>query len=447
MASRALPGSHEDTTISGLHVVDNRKGNAGALRVLLLNYEYPPLGGGAGIASAALAQRLASRGVIVDVVTSRPSDARDEESRDGLSCVTLAPKLTLFRVRSRRRGIHQAGLFGAGSYLFAAVPVARRLLRTHRYDIVHIYFSLPTGALIPTLPLGNIPVVVSLRGSDVPGYDERNAMLVIAHRVLRPFTRWIWRRASRVVPVCESLGALARETWPALEYSVIGNGVDLDLFRPTLGNPSREPAPVRCLAITRLIERKGVSDLLRAWSLLPRGQYTLEIAGGGPQDAALRALASELGVEGDVHFAGPLSRDAVAVRCQCSDIFVLTPYEEAFGNVFAEAIAAGLPVIGSNCGAIPALVEDGVNGILVPAGDAAAIARAIRELGDDPSRRARMATRNRARAESLLSWDTTADRYLALYAELLGEPRSQRAAFDTGLAHSRTSVAPSAVAQ
>ena len=153
------------------------------------------------------------------------------------------------------------------------------LLRAHHYDIVHIYFSLPTGALIPALPLGKTPVVVSLRGSDVPGYDERNAKLVLAHRVLRPFTRWIWKRASRVVPVCESLGALARETSPALEYSVIGNGVDLDLFRPGAGKRSHDQPPVRCLAITRLIDRKGVSDLLRAWSLLPAGDIDSRLPG------------------------------------------------------------------------------------------------------------------------------------------------------------------------
>ena len=72
-------------------------------------------------------------------------------------------------------------------------------------------------------------------------------------------------------------------------------------------------------------------------------------------------------------------------------MFVLTPHEEAFGNVFAEALASGLPVIGSNIGAIPELVENGENGILVPPGDSAAIALAVRELGDDPARRAAIA--------------------------------------------------------
>jgi glycosyltransferase involved in cell wall biosynthesis len=419
MASRALPGSHEDTRLSGSAGTGASFEHAGPLRVLLLNYEYPPLGGGAGIASAALAQRLAARGITVDVVTSRPDGVRDAERQSGLACVTVAPNLTLFRVRSRRRGIHQAGFFGAGSYLYSAIPVARRLLRERRYDIVHIYFSLPTGALIPALPLRDIPIVVSLRGSDVPGYDERNAKLVLAHRMLRPLTRWIWRRASRVVPVCESLGELARDTLPSLEFSVIGNGVDLDLFRPGTLPLAPQARPVRCLAVGRLIERKGLGDVLRAWSLLPRGKYALEIAGGGPQESALRATAIELGLGADVRFSGPLGRDEIAARCRDADIFVLTPYEEAFGNVFAEAIAAGLPVIASDIGAIPDLVRQGENGILVQPGDAAAIARAVRELGDDAARRAEIAQRNRARAESILSWDSAADKYLALYAELM----------------------------
>jgi glycosyltransferase involved in cell wall biosynthesis len=410
--------------LSGPASESSTLGRAGPLRILLLNYEYPPLGGGAGLASAALAERLAARGNIVDVVTSRPDRARDTERGAGLPCITVAANLTLYRVRSRRRGIHQAGFLGAGSYLYSAIPVARRLLGAHRYDIVHIYFSLPTGAIIPALPLGDIPVVVSLRGSDVPGYDERNPTLVLAHRMLRPLTRWIWRRASRVVPVCDSLGQLARETMLSLEYSVIGNGVDLELFRPSAPAAARASRPVRCLAVGRLIERKGLADVLRAWSLLPRGRYTLEIAGGGPQDAPLRALASELGLSDDVRFSGPLSRDEIAMRCRGADMFVLTPYEEAFGNVFAEAIAAGLPVIGSDVGAIPDLVRHGENGILVRPGDADAIARAVRELGDDPARRAEIATRNRARAESMLSWDTAADSYLALYAELMAGARA-----------------------
>ncbi|MEO8881101.1 MAG: glycosyltransferase [Gemmatimonadaceae bacterium] len=82
-----------------------------------------------------------------------------------------------------------------------------------------------------------------------------------------------------------------------------------------------------------------------AWALLPRGRFRLEIACGRPQAAGPRAPAVEFDVQNDVWFAGPLEREDVAALYQCSDVFVFTPHEEAFGNVFAEAIAARLPVV------------------------------------------------------------------------------------------------------
>ena len=169
------------------------------MRILLLNYEYPPLGGGAGIATAALAQELAARGVAVDVVTAGAGAAGERRTSARLEGTLAEERLSLYRVPCRRSGIHEASMLDAASYLVAAFPVVRRLLRIHTYDAVHIFFSLPTGAVLPFLNLRGAPVVVSLRGSDVPGYDPHNALMQRAHRLLAPLTRWIWRRADRVV--------------------------------------------------------------------------------------------------------------------------------------------------------------------------------------------------------------------------------------------------------
>ncbi|MDQ3224236.1 MAG: glycosyltransferase family 4 protein, partial [Gemmatimonadota bacterium] len=170
------------------------------MRILILNYEYPPIGGGAAVATAALAHGMVERGVTVDVVTA---GAGRRATR--LPAESLGERgLTVYRVKSRRTGVHEAGMGDAASYLIAALPLIRRLMRRHRYDVVHVFFSLPTGALLPLLDLRGIPVVVSLRGSDVPGYDPHNRPLQLAHRLLTPLTRWIWRRADRVVAVCES---------------------------------------------------------------------------------------------------------------------------------------------------------------------------------------------------------------------------------------------------
>jgi glycosyltransferase involved in cell wall biosynthesis len=358
------------------------------MRVLILNYEYPPLGGGAGVATQALARGLASRGVTVDVITAGEKDeCQSEVLWDGHA--TEEGMLTVYRVKSRRAGIHEAGMAGAFSYLRIALPLVRARLRDERYDVVHVFFSLPTGAMLPLLNLGDTPVIVSLRGSDVPGYDPYQRTLEHAHAVLKPLTRWIWRRASRVVAVCESLGRLALRTDPTLRYSVIPNGVDLARFRPSARSRSRHPKKVRCLAVARLVERKGIADLIHAIAALERGRYELEVVGSGPG------------------------------RYRDADIFTLASWEEAFGNVFAEALASGLPIVGSTVGGIPELVEHGKNGFLVPPREPLALAAAIRHLADHPALRAEIGHRNRVQAEANLSWARVTTRYLSVYHGVL----------------------------
>lgn len=385
------------------------------MRILVLNYEYPPLGGGAGVASAALAQGLVERGVRVDVVTASAGADAERRSDERLA----EGGLSLYRVRSRRTGVHEAGMLGAASYLVNAFPVVRRLLQTHRYDAVHIFFSLPTGALLPFLNLRGVPVVVSLRGSDVPGYDPYNLGMQRAHRLLRPLTRWIWRRADRVVAVCESLGRLTSRTCPGLAYTVVPNGVDLTLFHPEGSGRRGLPGRLRCLAVARLVERKGLGDLIRAFAQLERGRFELEIVGDGPDVGVLRDLAAGLGVGQEVRFLGSLDREGVAQRYREADLFTLPSSAEAFGNVFAEALASGLPIVGSDVGGIPELVEHGTNGLLVPPGDPHALARAINYLGRDPELRAEMSRRNRAKAEATLEWAQVTKRYLSIYEAVM----------------------------
>jgi glycosyltransferase involved in cell wall biosynthesis len=385
------------------------------MRVLLLNYEFPPLGGGAGVATQALARGLASRGVTVDVITAGERDeCRSEVLWDGHGEEGL---FTVYRVKSSRTGVHEAGMGGALSYLRHALPLVRARLRDEQYDIVHLFFSLPTGALLPVLSLGDTPVIVSLRGSDVPGYDRHQKQLERAHKALLPVTRWIWRRATRVVVVCESLGRLALRTDPRLSYSVIPNGVDLARFRPSAR--SRQGGKIRCLAVARLVERKGLTDLIKAMAALERGRFELEILGSGPDERHLKDLAVRMGVRNEVNFAGSVSRSEIPGRYRDADIFTLAPREEAFGNVFAEALASGLPIVGSTAGGIPELVEHGQNGYLVPPREPRAIAAAIRLLADNPDLRAEIGLRNRAQAESNLSWARMTTRYLSTYNGML----------------------------
>ena len=388
------------------------------MRVLVLNYEYPPLGGGAGVATAALVHGLAERGVTVDVVTSSANPPVERRTSRRWDELLTYGGVRLYRVRSRRIGIHEAGMVGAGTYLLHALPLVRHLVRAHQYDVVHVFFSLPTGALLPFAGLDGVPVIVSLRGSDVPGYDQYNTSMQRTHRVLAPLTRWIWRRADRVVAVCESLGQLTQRTCPGLPYSVVPNGVDLKVFHPRPAG-ARGGGPIRCLAVARLVERKGLGELIRAFSLLQRGRFELEIVGDGPDERVLRELADRLGVAQEIRFSGSLLRAEVAERYRQADLFTLPSAAEAFGNVFAEALASGLPIVGSTVGGIPELVEPGVNGILVTPGDPLALSQAIAYLAEDSDLRESMSARNRAKAEATLDWSRATQRYVSIYESVM----------------------------
>ena len=384
------------------------------MRVLLLNYEYPPCGSGAGLATRQLAEGLASRGVTVDVVTGGGIAGAEprllwngDADEEGL--------LTVHRVACRRRSEHEAGIRGAVDYLAAATPLVRRLLAQESYDVVHFVFSLPTAAMLPLLDLHGAPVIVSLRGSDVPGFDAGLVGVQRAHRLLHPLTRWIWRRADRVIVPSESLGRLARRTDPRLCFAVVHGGVDLGTFRPRVALRRIPDDVVRCVAVARLVERNGLDDLIDAIALLERGRYQLEIVGTGPHESALRERVRRAGLEAQVRFTGWLDQAEVARRHRAADLFTLAPRVESFGTAFVEALASGLPIVGSTAGGIPELVEHGRHGLLVAPRRPGELAHAISYLAADPRLRLETGRRNRADAERSHSWERATTRTLALY--------------------------------
>ncbi len=367
------------------------------MRVLLLSAEYPPEGGRTAAAAEVLARGLAGRGALMDVVTVGHQGARVRQVHwDG-----VAPEegtLTVHRVKGYR----------------ACLPLTRRLMRAERYDVVHLFSSLPAGAILPFLDLRGTPIVVSLHGPDVPGHDRSPA----AYRLLRPLTRWIWRRADRIVVDCESLGRLAQATLPGLRYSLIHRGVDVARFRPKTARHPHRADRIRCLTVSRLMEGEGLADLIRAIASLAHDRFELEILGNHMGDGPLVELVSKLGIQNRVTFTGRLDLDQVALRYRAADLFAVTSWAEAFDNGLAEALATGLPIVGPEVGAVPSLVHHGRSGLLVPLRSPTALADSIQRLVDDPLLRARMGRRNRAEAEANLAWERVTARYLGIYQDV-----------------------------
>ena len=381
------------------------------MRILLLNYEFPPLGGGASNASLQVARTLVLHGHEVDVVTSRMRGLPLQETVEGAR---------VFRVMSWRRGIQDAGLIGAITYLVSARAACRRLLRERAYDVVHYFFGLPTGALSLIVPeLEQTPAVVSLRGSDVPGYDEAPRNLRWLHRLLAPATRTIWNRSAKVIANSDGLRRLAQGFLPEKPLGMIPNAVRSDLFKPLPHSAESSRRRVNVLCVARLVVRKGLDDLLQALALAGDCDLSLTLQGAGPEAQALERLAHSLGIADRVHFNGYRPQPELPDVYAQADIFVLPSHTESCSMALLEAMSCGLPVVASQIGGNPELIEEGRGGLLVPIRSPRDLATALSTLAADPLLRARMGAYNRARIEASYSWDVVARRYLEAYEEAI----------------------------
>ncbi|HUO81928.1 MAG TPA: glycosyltransferase family 4 protein [Gammaproteobacteria bacterium] len=376
------------------------------MRILLVNYEFPPIGGGSSRASFSIACELVKLDHEVVVLTSRYGRAPRRSEVEGI---------VIHRVPSWRKGIHDCGLRGAATFLCTALPQLRRLLNRQRFDIVHYFFSLPTGVLSAySHGVRGLPYIVSLRGSDVPDYDASSAKLRLLHRSSRGVTHWIWRRAARVVAVSDSLRELAQASLPGVEVDVIHNGVDA-FAAPESAPADRPPGKLRLICVSRLIPRKGIADLLRAMQKLAHLEVELKIAGSGPIGQELATLVAELGVQDRVEFLGYQSASEVRRLNASADIFVLPTHSDAFANAILEAMSAGLPVIATDVGGAREAIEHGINGLLVQPHDPDGIGAAIARLANDPDLRQRMSTSNIAKIERQFTWPAVARQYCAVY--------------------------------
>ncbi|AFG36148.1 glycosyltransferase family 4 protein [Spirochaeta africana] len=363
--------------------------------ILILNYEYPPLGGGAANATFNLVRELSGRSDLqVTVVTSAVGAARVEQPADNVT-------LHFLDIGKTADSLHYQSFRDLIVYAWRAWRAVRRLQKQQRFDVVHAFFGIPCGFVARFL---GVPYIVSLRGSDVPGYSPR--MQRLERLGLRRLSRWVWRGAAAVTVNSAGLGELAAQTLAA-EYPVIPNGVDTDLFAPAAASARRPPAAapeagLRLVSTGRLIPRKGYHLLIPAL----RPQDSLVLIGDGPERAALQQLAAGK----QVRFLGEQPREVIARELQQADAFVLPSANEGMSNSLLEAMAAGLPVVVTDVGGSRELVDG--NGVVLPERSIQALQTALQQLSDMDL--AAMGCRSREIALQF-SWAAMAGSYIELY--------------------------------
>jgi D-inositol-3-phosphate glycosyltransferase len=390
----------------------------------------PPGGGDAGgmnVYVVETARRLAERGVDVEVFTRATSSGQ-------APVAGLSPGVRVRHVIAGPfEGLAKDDLPAQLCAFTAGVQRAVARQEPGYYDVVHSHYWLSGQVGWLVRDRWGVPLVhsahtlakvknTSLADGDVP---EPRARLIGEEQVVAEAERLIASTDDEAEHLVDLYGA------DPARIRVIAPGVDLDAFVPG----DREPARLRLglkadaptlLYVGRLQPLKAPDVLLRAAAAVRTEFPDLQVVVvGGPSGSRatpdwLSGLASELGLDGTVHFVPPAARQTVADFYRAADLTVVPSYSESFGLVALEAQACGTPVVAAAVGGLTTAVADGTSGLLVDGHDPEQWAKILGETLRSPGELARLAGNARAQAERF-SWDRTTDGLLAAYAESIEE--------------------------
>ena len=389
------------------------------MRVLLLSREFPPhVYGGAGVVVDHLSRALARHAAVElrcfgdQAVAGPPLRVRGYAPWERLAGgpeVAYAPALEALSV----------GL------AMARDPVAADVVHTHTW-----YVGL--GGML-TQAIHDLPLVVTLHSLE-PLRPWKADQLGTGYAVSTWAERLAVERAERVIAVSAQMRAdiLSHFQVAPERVVVIHNGVDADAFRRTEAREVLARHQVRepyVLFVGRISEQKGIFQLLEAARALP-DEVSLVLCASSPDtpELAARLQAAVAGRPRVQWINAMLPVSEVVQLYSHAAVFACPSIYEPFGLINLEAMACGTPVVASRVGGIPEVVVDGETGWLVPPGDPAALAEALRVSLADPTRARRMGEAGRRRVEAHFSWDRIAEHTLAVYRDAIAAKAAARAA-------------------
>lgn len=376
------------------------------VKILLINYEYPPVGGGAANATQCLGRVFLRLGHEIHVLTSGLRGKAGTTDEDGLR---------IHRLPIERAHADRASLPEMISFIWRSRGGAVRLQRENGFDGTVAFFTIPCGpAALRLLRRDKVPYVISLRGGDVPGHVPG---LDRMHRLTRSWRRTVLRNAAAVVANSEGLAATSRSADP-VPVRIIPTGVDCEAFHPAPDcelRPGTEP--LRLLFIGRLHPEKNLSLVLRQIAALPdgtRNRVELQVAGDGAERPELESLASDLGLASHVRWLGWQAKEAVPDLYRSADVLINPAHYEGLSNVVLEAMASGLPVIASDVPGNRAVVVPGHTGVLFPLDRPGQLGEALMRIEADRAWGRSLGRAGRRRVETEFSWLGAAQSYLEL---------------------------------
>lgn len=403
------------------------------LRIALISEHASPLAAAGGVDAGGqniyvqhVAQSLAAAGHRVDVLTRRDSPAQ-------LSTAPLVPGARVLHLNAGpARPVPKEELL---PHMPEFTENAHRVFSQGLpYDVIHANFFMSGWVGLALRQRHRVPLVTSFHALGLVRREHLGEADAFPEERLA-IERMLAQQSDRVIAACPQDEADLMRLYgaPPDRMTNVPCGVDVSALRPGDRRQARERLGLPAdefivLQLGRLVPRKGIDNVLQALALLPAGEglpaARLVVVGGGssepdetvtPEIGRLRRLAAELGIAERVQFAGRVGREHLRDWYVAADVFVTTPWYEPFGITPLEAMACGIPVIGSAVGGVQYTVQHGITGYLVAPRDPPALAARLDELRRKPGLGVALGRAGVRRVRTHFSWDEVAARLARVY--------------------------------
>ena len=373
------------------------------MKILAISHEFPPIGGGGANACYFLTKGFVEKGHEVTLVTANYQGMPESEIVNGVRVI---------RVNSKRAHKEHCSFKEMLSYLLKAYPVANKLQKRENFDVCLVFFGIPSGPIGYMLKKKyKLPYVIRFGGGDVPGFQERFTKV---YKIIAPAIKLIWKKADALIANSQGLEDMALDFYNKKPFDVIPNGVDTEVFYPSVKEESDE---FKILFVSRLIERKGLQFIIPQLKKIQDStekSVKLIVVGDGPYRETLERIAEENHVSDMVEFVGQKGKEEIVPFYQNADLFILPSSKEGMPNVVLEAMACGLPIIMTPCeGSAELICENGYKAERKEFAD-----YIIKLIGDNEMRK-EMSINSNKRVKNFFSWKHIVNEYLETLDGLL----------------------------
>lgn len=379
------------------------------MKILFINNEFPPIGGGGSILTSYMAKNLVKLGHQVVVVTSKFSTLPDKEKVDGYQVV---------RIPALRSSKDFSNYLELMTFFVSGIVNIPKIIKGFKPDLIQSFFSVPSGAISYMLSKKfNIPYAVYLGGSDVPGANPGR------HKFIYPFVTPVIKKVlkeSQMVTACsDMLIDLVKKELPDMKVLKIPNGVDSDYFVPPTEKPKNPP--INILGVGRIMPRKGFQHLIEALSVLKkdeRKKVRLTLIGSGDYRKTLEEIALKNKTSEIIDFVDSVPYSHLKDYYQRAHIFCLPSLAEGMPLAMIEAMACGCAILGTDVAGNQELIKDGVNGYLVKPGESEQLGKRLLDMVRDFKKTESMGKESRLLSKKY-DWEILTKEYIKNYAKII----------------------------